>query len=66
MNYQGNLQIYAPAIASLEERDWTAMSELFDREDSDDIEADILKSLLFMIPEPCWGDDPFEFLSEYL
>nr|WP_320076065.1 hypothetical protein [Tolypothrix sp. PCC 7712] len=50
----------------MEERDWKAMTELFDREDSEEIEADIMKSLLFMIPEPCWGDDPFDFLREYL
>ncbi|BAY93292.1 MULTISPECIES: hypothetical protein [unclassified Tolypothrix] len=66
MNYPGNVNIYAPAITSLEERDWKAMTELFDREDSEEIEADIMKSLLFMIPEPCWGDDPFDFLREYL
>ncbi|BAY09024.1 hypothetical protein [Calothrix sp. NIES-2098] len=66
MNYQGNLHIYAPSITSLEERDWKVMTELFDREDSDEIEADINSSLMLMIPEPCWGDDPFEFLREYL
>lgn len=67
MNYPGNLiPIYAPAITSLEERDWKAMTELFDREDSDEIEADIRSNLLLMIPEPFWGDDPFAFLREYL
>ncbi|OUL23544.1 hypothetical protein [Nostoc sp. 106C] len=66
MNYPGKLQIYAPSITSLEERDWKVMTELFDREDSDEIEADINSSLMLMIPEPFWGDDPFEFLREYL
>lgn len=66
MNYPVNIQIYAPAITSLEERDWKAMTELFDREDSNEIEADIRSNLLFMMPEPCWGDDPFDFLREYL
>jgi hypothetical protein len=66
VNYPGNLQVFAPALRSLEERDWTVMTELFDREDSDEIEADIRKSLLLMMPEPCWEDDPFDFLSEYL
>ncbi|MBD2357924.1 hypothetical protein H6G41_25485 [Tolypothrix sp. FACHB-123] len=66
MNYPVNLHVYAPALRSLEERDWKAMTELFDREDSDEIEADIRNSLLLMIPEPCWEDDPFDFLSEYL
>ncbi len=42
------------------------MTELFDREDSDEIEADINSSLMLMIPEPFWGDDTFEFLREYL
>jgi hypothetical protein len=42
------------------------MTELFDREDGDEIEADIHTNLLLMTPEPCWGDDPFEFLREYL
>ncbi|BAY62138.1 MULTISPECIES: hypothetical protein [Calothrix] len=66
MNYPGNLHVYAPALISLEERDWKVMTELFDREDSDEIETDIRNSLLLMIPEPCWEDDPFDFLSEYL
>ncbi|MBD2207212.1 hypothetical protein H6G33_31955 [Calothrix sp. FACHB-1219] len=66
MNYPVNLHVYAPALISLEERDWKVMTELFDREDSDEIETDIRNSLLLMIPEPCWEDDPFDFLSEYL
>ncbi|WP_442936539.1 hypothetical protein [Nostoc sp.] len=51
---------------SLRERDWTALIELFDREDGDEIEADIDSSLFWLIPEPCWEDDPFDFLREYL
>jgi hypothetical protein len=50
----------------LRERDWTALIELFDRDDGDEIEADIHSSLFWLIPEPCWEDDPFDFLREYL
>ncbi|WP_313934771.1 MULTISPECIES: hypothetical protein [unclassified Nostoc] len=61
-----NSNISAPAISSLRQRDWKVLIELFEREDSDEIEADIKSNLHLMIPEPCWEDDPFEFLREYL
>ncbi|MEH1910576.1 hypothetical protein [Nostoc sp.] len=66
MNYSNNLQVYAPSLTFLRERDWTALIELFDRDDGDEIEADIHSSLFWLIPEPCWEDDPFDFLREYL
>ncbi|QLE56765.1 hypothetical protein [Nostoc sp. TCL26-01] len=66
VNYPINPQIYAPAFTSLKERDRKALIELFDRGDIDDIEADVNSNLLLMIPEPCWEDDPFDFLREYL
>ena len=66
MNYSNNLQVYPPSLTSLRERDWTALIELFDRDDVDEIEADIDSSLIWLIPEPCWEDDPFDFLREYL
>ena len=48
------------------ERDWEALNLLFDRDDSDEIEADIQSKLLFLVPEPCWEDNPFDFLQEFL
>ncbi|MBD2343915.1 hypothetical protein H6G18_07105 [Anabaena subtropica FACHB-260] len=66
VNYPINPQIYAPVFTSLKDRDWKALLELFDREDIDEVEADINGNLLLMIPEPCWEDDPFDFLREYL
>lgn len=66
MNYSNNLQVYPPSLTSLRERDWTALIELFDRDDVDEIEADINSSLFWLIPEPCWEDDPFDFLREFL
>lgn len=59
-------QTYAPAFTSLRERDWKVLTELFDRQDCDEIEADINNNLLLLMPEPCWEDDPFDFLREYL
>ncbi|BBD58686.1 hypothetical protein NIES2109_14640 [Nostoc sp. HK-01] len=61
-----NLQMYAPVLNSLRQRDWKALIELFDREDSDEIEADINNNLHLRTPEPCWEDDPFDFLREFL
>lgn len=59
-------ELYAPPLMPLKERDWRVLAELFEREDVDEIEADISNKLLFLIPEPCWEDDPFDFLREYL
>jgi hypothetical protein len=61
-----NLEVYAPPSTSLRNRDWKALLELFDREDVDEIEADVQDSLRLLPPEPCWEDDPFDFLREYL
>jgi hypothetical protein len=53
-------------LSVLKERDWKALKELFDRKDSDEIEADINSKLCLMVPEPLWEDEPFDFLREYL
>jgi hypothetical protein len=42
------------------------MAELFDRGDCDEIEKDINRKLQKIYPEPCWEDDPYDFLREYL
>nr|WP_238178516.1 hypothetical protein [Calothrix sp. 336/3] len=60
------LEFHAPPLMELKERDWKAMVELFERKDSDDIEADINSNLKFLFPEPCWEEEPFDFLQEYL
>ncbi len=57
---------HAAPLAPLRERDWTEITLLFDRQDSDEIEADIIEKLSMLHPEPCWDEDPYEFLSEYL
>ncbi len=60
------MRFICPLLTFLRERDCTALIELFDRDDGDEIEADISCSLFWLIPEPCWEDDPFDFLREYL
>jgi hypothetical protein len=53
-------------LNSLRERDWEALTSLFDRDDSDEIEEEIKRKLVWLVPEPCWEDNPFEFLREFL
>ncbi|MTJ07482.1 MULTISPECIES: hypothetical protein [unclassified Anabaena] len=66
MNYSNNLQVSFSSLNSLRERDWEALTSLFDRDDSDEIEAEIKSKLVWLVPEPCWEDNPFEFLREFL
>ncbi|AFZ60068.1 hypothetical protein H6G54_09175 [Anabaena cylindrica FACHB-243] len=66
MNYSNNLQVSPSSYTTLRERDWEALISLFDRDDSDEIEAEIKSKLVWLVPEPCWEDNPFEFLREFL
>ncbi|AFY31215.1 hypothetical protein [Calothrix sp. PCC 7507] len=61
-----NIEVHAAPSTALRTRDWKALLELFDREDVDEIDADVHGSLRLLPPEPCWEDDPFDFLREYL
>ncbi len=65
-NYKIAIDTYTPVLMPLKNRDWKVLVELFERADIEEIEANIHSNLLMMIPEPCWEDDPFDFLSEYL
>lgn len=56
----------AAPLAQLWERDIKALGGLFEREDMHDIETDVVRNLLARWPEPCWEDDPFDFLREFL
>jgi len=60
------LDSYAAPLAPMRERDLMALGGLFEREDIHDVETDIIRNLLTRWPEPCWDDDPFEFLQEFL
>jgi hypothetical protein len=50
----------------LRQRDLQALTGFFELEGMAMIEADIINSLRKRYPEPCWEDDPFDFLKEYL
>jgi len=57
---------FAAPLSPLRSRDITALKELFDREDVEELAADVTARLLLLYPEPCWEDDMFSFLREYL
>lgn len=59
-------EVHASPLAPLNSRDLTALTELFERNDSDAIEAEINSKLQMMVPEPSWEEDPYEFLREFL
>jgi hypothetical protein len=61
-----SLDSYAAPLSSLKERDVKALSVWFEREDIGEIAADVTCRLLQLVPEPCWEDDPFDFLGEFL
>ncbi len=57
---------FAAPLTPLWERDIKALGDFFDREDMHDIETDVVRNLLARWPEPCWEDNPFDFLQEFL
>jgi hypothetical protein len=57
---------YAEPLSPLKERDLVALATLFPPDQMLTIEADVNQMLLRLLPEPCWEEDPFEFLSEFL
>jgi hypothetical protein len=57
---------FAAPLAPLRVRDIQALAELFLRDDIFAIEADVSQRLLALLPEPCWEDEVFAFLGEFL
>lgn len=57
---------HAALIIPLRDRDMKELKALFTDREIEAIETDIMNNLLWRFPEPCWEDDPFEFLQEYL
>lgn len=55
---------HADPLAPLRERDQIALSSWFDRDDMLDVETDVDRCLLVLLPAPCWEDDPDEFWQE--
>lgn len=60
------LKAYASPLLPLRDRDMTALLQMFQHSQLDEIHADLLQALQRLLPEPCWEDDPLEFLQEYL
>lgn len=60
------VESHADPLMPLRERDLTALVGLFETADMDLIQADVIDSLKQRSPEPCWEDDPFDFLRDYL
>lgn len=57
---------FADPLAPLRDRDQAALQAFFELGNMYEIEADITRYLLLLWPEPCWEDDPFDFLQDFL
>ena len=57
---------HASPLAPLRARDRDALDDFFARDDLSDIALDIHRYLSRMYPEPCWEDEPYEFLNGYI
>lgn len=57
---------HAAPLSPLRDRDLKEMTQWFATEEMGEIERDITRCLLMLWPEPCWEDDAFEFLQDYL
>ncbi len=53
-------------MSPLRDRDLKVLVDWFAHESIGAIEADVQHYLQQLMPEPCWEDDPFDFLQEYL
>lgn len=60
------LAFHAEPLAPLRQRDEQALEAVFEEPQMEDIIADICARLKQLDPEPCWDDEPFDFLSRYL
>ena len=56
----------AEPLSALKERDTQALAELFEDEEIEAIQADVLLCLSFLSPAPCWDEQAFEFLKDFL
>lgn len=61
-----SLKHYAPPLMPLKDRDLEALVSTFEQEDIQEIETDIAVNLQTRLPEPCWEDNPIEYLRDFL
>jgi len=57
---------HASPLAPLRARDSQALDNIFEDEHLQAIALDIHRYLARTYPEPCWEDEPFEFLKGYI
>lgn len=56
----------ANPLSPLRDRDRQALGDIFAHDQMAAIEADILNRLSYLVPEPIWDVEPYEFLREFL
>ncbi|MBE7381723.1 MAG: hypothetical protein F6J95_009975 [Leptolyngbya sp. SIO1E4] len=57
---------HASPLTPLRQRDARALDEFFKDERIQEITLDIHRNLARMYPEPCWEDEPYDFLHGYI
>ena len=57
---------HASPIAPLRARDSAALAEMFNGDCLPEVTLDIHRYLARTYPEPCWEDEPYEFLNGYV
>lgn len=57
---------HASPITPLRDRDSKALAEFFDCDCIQEITLDIHRYLARTYPEPCWDDEPYEFLNGFI
>ena len=57
---------HASPLAPLRRRDSQALDDFFESDRIQDIALDIHRYLARIYPEPCWEDEPYEFLRGYI
>ncbi|MEM6252963.1 MAG: hypothetical protein AAF821_08575 [Cyanobacteria bacterium P01_D01_bin.156] len=62
-----SLTVHADPLAPLRQRDELALDEIFGECSTlEEAVDDVYQRLAKFYPEPCWEDEPFEFLESYL
>ncbi|MDB9311889.1 hypothetical protein PN462_02155 [Spirulina sp. CS-785/01] len=65
-------EYHGAQLMPLKKRDLLALSKLFDQEDIEAINDDVVAALGVLVPEPCWEDveewskTSWDFLAEFL
>ncbi|NER84367.1 MAG: hypothetical protein F6K42_33515 [Leptolyngbya sp. SIO1D8] len=57
---------HASPLASLRKRDAKALEEFFNDDQIQETALDIHRCLARLYPEPCWEDEPYDFLHGYI